>query len=157
MSEAETELDEDDPNRAWRPPPSARWSIICAKRTDVQNIDLMNLSGFCRNCLSKWYRAAAEERGHDLTYEDAREIVYGMPYARMEGHLSDRGDAGAERPAFERGAKGRPLAQNPTGRWCRRGLSLGGGAHAEISATSAAERSKSLVNFLIVMICRTFL
>ncbi|MEZ5932588.1 MAG: DUF1244 domain-containing protein [Alphaproteobacteria bacterium] len=51
------------------------------KRTDVQNIDLMNLSGFCRNCLSKWYRAAAEERGLDLSYEDAREIVYGMPYA----------------------------------------------------------------------------
>ena len=50
------------------------------KRTDVQNIDLMNLSGFCRNCLSKWYRAAAEERGLDLSYEDAREIIYGMPY-----------------------------------------------------------------------------
>ncbi len=50
------------------------------KRTDVQNIDLMNLSGFCRNCLSKWYRAAAEDRGVDLSYEDAREIVYGMPY-----------------------------------------------------------------------------
>ncbi len=49
-------------------------------RTDVQNIDLMNLSGFCRNCLSKWYRAAAEDRGLDLSYEDAREIVYGMPY-----------------------------------------------------------------------------
>lgn len=50
-------------------------------RTDVQNIDLMNLAGFCRNCLSKWYRAAAEERGLDLDYEAAREIVYGMPYA----------------------------------------------------------------------------
>jgi hypothetical protein len=50
------------------------------QRTDVQNIDLMNLAGFCRNCLSKWYRAAAEERGLGLTYEDAREIVYGMPY-----------------------------------------------------------------------------
>ncbi len=49
-------------------------------RNDVQNIDLMNLAGFCRNCLSKWYRAAAEERGIDLSYEDAREIVYGMPY-----------------------------------------------------------------------------
>lgn len=51
------------------------------ERTDVQNIDLMNLSGFCRNCLSKWYRAAAEERGIEMGYEDAREIVYGMPYA----------------------------------------------------------------------------
>ena len=50
------------------------------ERGDVQNIDLMNLAGFCRNCLSKWYRAAAEERGLDLSYEQAREIVYGMPY-----------------------------------------------------------------------------
>ena len=49
-------------------------------RPDVQNIDLMNLANFCRNCLSKWYRAAAEERGHELSYADAREIVYGMPY-----------------------------------------------------------------------------
>jgi hypothetical protein len=50
------------------------------ERTDVQNIDLMNLAGFCRNCLSKWYRAAAEEQGIELSYDDAREIVYGMPY-----------------------------------------------------------------------------
>jgi uncharacterized protein len=50
-------------------------------RTDVQNIDLMNLSGFCRNCLSKWYTAAAEEKGLKLEYEEAREIVYGMPYS----------------------------------------------------------------------------
>ena len=49
-------------------------------RADVQNIDLMNLSGFCRNCLSKWYRAAAEDRGMEMSYDDAREIVYGMPY-----------------------------------------------------------------------------
>ena len=49
-------------------------------RTDVQNIDLMNLAGFCRNCLSKWYRAAAEDKGLDIDYEQAREIVYGMPY-----------------------------------------------------------------------------
>ncbi len=54
------------------------------KRTDVQNIDLMNLAGFCRNCCSKWYRAAAEERGVDLSYEEAREIVYGMPYAQWK-------------------------------------------------------------------------
>jgi hypothetical protein len=50
------------------------------ERTDVQNIDVMNLAGFCRNCLSKWYRAAAEERGVELSYDEAREIVYGMPY-----------------------------------------------------------------------------
>jgi len=49
-------------------------------RKDVQNIDLMNLSGFCRNCLSKWYVAAADERGEKIDYEAARELVYGMPY-----------------------------------------------------------------------------
>ncbi len=54
------------------------------RRTDVQNIDLMNLAGFCRNCLSKWYRAAAAERGIELDYEEAREIVYGMPYSRWK-------------------------------------------------------------------------
>mgnify|MGYP002633836291 FL=1 len=54
------------------------------ERTDVQNIDLMNLSGFCRNCLSKWYTAAAKEKGLDLEYEDAREIVYGMPYSEWK-------------------------------------------------------------------------
>ncbi len=54
------------------------------ERTDVQNIDLMNLAGFCRNCLSKWYRAAAEEQGLRLDYDEAREIVYGMPYAEWK-------------------------------------------------------------------------
>jgi len=50
------------------------------ERTDVQNIDLMTLSGFCRNCLSNWYQEAAAEKGHELTKATAREIVYGMPY-----------------------------------------------------------------------------
>jgi len=50
------------------------------KRTDVQNIDLMNLAGFCRNCLSKWYLAAAKERDVDLSMDEAREVVYGMTY-----------------------------------------------------------------------------
>jgi len=49
-------------------------------RTDVQNLDVMNLAGFCRNCLSKWYRAAAAERGVELSDPDAREAIYGMPY-----------------------------------------------------------------------------
>lgn len=49
-------------------------------RTDVQNIDMMNLAGFCRNCLSKWYLAAAEEKGLDLDYDGVREMIYGMPY-----------------------------------------------------------------------------
>ena len=48
--------------------------------SDVQNIDLMGLEGFCRNCLSKWYRTAAEDKGIDIDYEEAREMVYGMPY-----------------------------------------------------------------------------
>jgi len=50
------------------------------EHTEVQNLDLMNLAGFCRNCLSKWYRAAAEERGVPLSDPEARAIVYGMPY-----------------------------------------------------------------------------
>ncbi len=50
------------------------------RRSDVQNIDLMILSGFCRNCLSKWYMAEAERRGVEMSYGEAREIVYGMPY-----------------------------------------------------------------------------
>ncbi|WP_019627918.1 DUF1244 domain-containing protein [Thioalkalivibrio sp. AKL10] len=54
------------------------------ERKDVQNIDLMNLAGFCRNCLSKWYVAAAEERGESIDYESAREIVYGMPYSEWK-------------------------------------------------------------------------
>ena len=48
---------------------------------DVQNIDLMNLAHFCRNCLSKWYRAEAEDRGVEIDYEQAREVVYGEPYS----------------------------------------------------------------------------
>ena len=60
------------------------------EHTDVQNIDLMNLAGFCRNCLSKWYRAAAEERGEEMSYEDAREIVYDMPYPEWKAkHQSE--------------------------------------------------------------------
>ena len=51
------------------------------QRTDVQNIDLMNLAGFCRNCLSKWYLAAAQEEGATMDYDIAREIVYGMSYS----------------------------------------------------------------------------
>ncbi|WP_240616526.1 DUF1244 domain-containing protein [Marinobacter fuscus] len=50
------------------------------EHTEVQNIDLMNLAGFCRNCLSKWYRAEAQERGLELSDPEAREIIYGMPY-----------------------------------------------------------------------------
>jgi hypothetical protein len=58
------------------------------KRTDVQNIDLMNLAGFCRNCLSKWYLAEAETRGVRMTDPEARQIVYGMPYEEWKKKYS---------------------------------------------------------------------
>lgn len=54
------------------------------ERKDVQNIDLMNLAGFCRNCLAKWYLAASEELGEATDYETCRERVYGMPYAQWK-------------------------------------------------------------------------
>lgn len=54
------------------------------QRTDVQNIDLMNLAGFCRNCLANWYQEAAEARGIALTKDDARALVYGMPYKEWQ-------------------------------------------------------------------------
>ena len=53
-------------------------------RSDVQNIDLMNLAGFCRNCLSRWYMEAAQAQGLDLSQDEAREIVYGMPYSEWK-------------------------------------------------------------------------
>ena len=66
------------------------------ERTDVQNIELMELAGFCRNCLSKWYLAEAEERGIELSDPQAREAVYGMPYAEWKARFQ------TERPAAER-------------------------------------------------------
>ena len=54
------------------------------ERKDVQNIDLMNLSGFCRNCLSKWYVSAAQKKNIDINYEEARDLVYGMPYDKWK-------------------------------------------------------------------------
>ena len=69
------------------------------ERTDVQNIDLMNLAGFCRNCLSKWYRAAAEERGLAMTEPQAREIVYGMPYDAWKARYQAEATA-EQRAAF---------------------------------------------------------
>ncbi len=74
------------------------------ERTDVQNIDLMNLAGFCRNCLSKWYRAALEERGEEITYDEAREIVYGMPYDEWKAkHQSEASPD--QKAAFEQSHK----------------------------------------------------
>ena len=62
-------------------------------RKDVQNIDLMNLAGFCRNCLSKWYRAAAQEQGIDIELEVARELVYGMPYGEWKAQYQREASA----------------------------------------------------------------
>lgn len=69
-------------------------------RTDVQNIDLMNLAGFCRNCLSNWYRDAAEAEGIDLSKEQSREIVYGMPYDEWQAKYQLEASA-AKKEAFE--------------------------------------------------------
>jgi len=63
------------------------------ERTDVQNIDLMELAGFCRNCLAKWYMAAAEESNVEVNYDQAREHVYGMPY----GDWKDKYQVGPKR------------------------------------------------------------
>jgi hypothetical protein len=69
-------------------------------RTDVQNIDLMNLSGFCRNCLANWYQEAATEKGLQLTKEGAREVIYGMPYSEWQArHQTDASPAA--KAAFE--------------------------------------------------------
>ena len=70
------------------------------ERTDVQNIDLMNLAGFCRNCLSKWYRAAAEEKGIEMDYDAARELVYGMPYGEWKAKYQTEATA-EQKAAFE--------------------------------------------------------
>ena len=70
------------------------------ERSDVQNIDLMNLAGFCRNCLSNWYRDAANAGGVELSKEESREIVYGMPYAEWQAkHQREATDA--QKAAFE--------------------------------------------------------
>jgi hypothetical protein len=74
------------------------------ERSDVQNIDLMNLAGFCRNCLSRWYREAAEARGLALADAEAREIVYGMPYKEWQA-LHQREATAEQKTAF---AKSRP-------------------------------------------------
>ena len=64
------------------------------ERSDVQNIDLMNLAGFCRNCLSNWYRDAANAAGVDLGKDESREIIYGMPYAEWQAkHQVEASDA----------------------------------------------------------------
>jgi len=67
------------------------------QRTDAQNIDLMELAGFCRNCLAKWYMAAAQEQGEAVDYDQAREHVYGMPYEQWK----DKYQLGPKRDAIK--------------------------------------------------------
>ncbi|PZO73668.1 MAG: DUF1244 domain-containing protein [Mesorhizobium amorphae] len=74
------------------------------ERTDVQNIDLMNMAGFCRNCLANWFREAAEAGGEAMTKEAARERVYGMPYGEWQARFQREASA-EQQAAFE---KGRP-------------------------------------------------
>ncbi|HEX3348542.1 MAG TPA: DUF1244 domain-containing protein [Acetobacteraceae bacterium] len=69
------------------------------ERTDVQNIDMMNLAGFCRNCLSRWYREAAADQGITIADPDAREIVYGMPYREWQAKYQ-REASGEQKAAF---------------------------------------------------------
>jgi len=70
------------------------------ERTDVQNIDLMNLAGFCRNCLSNWYREAAEAEGVTLSKDESRQIVYGMPYAQWQAEFQTEA-SDEKKAAFE--------------------------------------------------------
>ncbi|MBA1272062.1 DUF1244 domain-containing protein [Stutzerimonas azotifigens] len=73
-------------------------------RPDVQNIDLMNLAGFCRNCLSKWYKAAAEDMDLEVSYDQAREEIYGMPYEEWKGRYQKEASA-EQQAAFDKGQK----------------------------------------------------
>jgi len=74
-------------------------------RTDVQNIDMMNLTGFCRNCLSRWYQEAATERGIEMDKETARTIVYGMPYDEWKAQHQTEADE-AQKAAFAKSHPG---------------------------------------------------
>tara|TARA_R110002096_G_scaffold405911_2_gene604071 strand:+ start:8422 stop:8727 length:306 start_codon:yes stop_codon:yes gene_type:complete len=74
--------------------------------TDVQNIDLMNLADFCRNCFSKWYMAEANERSVNIDYDAAREVVYGMPFSEWKGKYQKPATA-EQLAAFEAGEKRR--------------------------------------------------
>lgn len=75
-------------------------------RPDVQNIDMMNLTGFCRNCLSKWYKAAADEIGIALTPEQAREEIYGMPYSEWKSKYQREASAEQQAAFNKTGDKG---------------------------------------------------
>ncbi|MFN3822691.1 MAG: DUF1244 domain-containing protein [Pseudorhodobacter sp.] len=92
----------DDPTRTELEAAAFRRLIahLMEKRPDVQNIDLMNLGGFCRNCLSRWYQEAANERGIGMDKEEAREIIYGMPYEEWRARHQTDADS-AKQAAFQ--------------------------------------------------------
>jgi hypothetical protein len=73
------------------------------ERTDVQNIDMMNLAGFCRNCLSRWYQEAANQRGIEMSKEDGREAFYGMPYDEWRARYQSQATDDQKRTFAERG------------------------------------------------------
>ena len=81
------------------------------KRNDAQNIDIMNLAGFCRNCLSKWYMAEAEVRGIEMSYDEAREVIYGMPYGQWKGQFQ----ANASDEQLQKFEKTKPLHADISG------------------------------------------
>ena len=74
------------------------------ERTDVQNIDLMNLAGFCRNCLSNWMKDAADQKGVPMTKDESREIVYGMPYEQWRAKHQQESTP-AQKAAFEKASQ----------------------------------------------------
>ena len=81
------------------------------QRTDAQNLDLMNLAGFCRNCLWKWYKAAADEQSEEMTTEEAQQAVYGMPYGQWKAQYQ-REATPQQRARFE---ETRPLHSKISG------------------------------------------
>ena len=80
-------------------PAGGHRATVSSPYTEVQNIDLMNLAGFCRNCLAKWYRAEAEEKGVALDYEGARELIYGMPFTEWKARYQTEASP-AQQAAF---------------------------------------------------------
>ncbi|MER8371250.1 DUF1244 domain-containing protein [Mesorhizobium sp. M1406] len=90
----------DEQQRAFEAAAFRRLVEHLRERNDVQNIDLMNLAGFCRNCLSNWYREAANAEGVDLSKDQSREIVYGMPYAQWQA-LNQTEASDAKKAEFE--------------------------------------------------------
>ncbi|TGQ30442.1 DUF1244 domain-containing protein [Mesorhizobium sp. M00.F.Ca.ET.216.01.1.1] len=94
-----TELS-DEQKRDFEAAAFRRLVTLLRERSDVQNIDLMNLAGFCRNCLSNWYRDAAEAEGVALSKDQSREIIYGMPYAEWQA-LNQTEASDAKKAEFE--------------------------------------------------------